>query len=280
MNKLVSCLCYILRRNLNRISWFFVYWVSWPKVQIHRIAGTKYVRSRYGPLLKANWKDSTFRACYHAGYLFHLSDFLLKIKFPFVFLDIGANQGIFSLVAGNNFHCLKVLAFEPVPETYSLLEKNIRINKLENVIVPYEIAISNQCGLSSIRFRETHSGGATIDARKMFGKIANIDTDSMQKIRDSMRKVRTIDHRKLEELMPEKGSIIVKIDVEGHDDVVINELTKLREFYRIKAIFYEVDERWISPEKIRHSLEAKGFHEFTKFGRGRHYDILALSNHG
>ena len=44
---------------------------------------------------------------------------------PQVILDIGANIGIASIYFTNRFPSAKIYAFEPMPENYSLLTKNI-----------------------------------------------------------------------------------------------------------------------------------------------------------
>lgn len=50
-----------------------------------------------------------------------------------VFLDIGANLGWYSLVLGRNCPGSRIFAFEPIPSTVAALEKNIRLNALQNV---------------------------------------------------------------------------------------------------------------------------------------------------
>jgi len=59
--------------------------------------------------------------------------------------DIGSHIGFFTLLLAKQ--CKKVYAFEPVPETYQTLEKNIRFNKILNV-VPNQMAVSNKNGKS------------------------------------------------------------------------------------------------------------------------------------
>ncbi len=51
-----------------------------------------------------------------------------------VVLDVGASTGIFSLIAGAVNKGLSVHAFEPVPETFEFLVKNIAANRLENIL--------------------------------------------------------------------------------------------------------------------------------------------------
>ena len=69
--------------------------------------------------------------------------------------------------------------------------------------------------------------------------------------------------------------LIVKIDVEGHEEVVINELCKIDKTNNIKIIVYEIDERWTNHINIKNILMQQGFKSFEKIGSGKHYDIVA-----
>jgi FkbM family methyltransferase len=61
-------------------------------------------------------------------------------------LDLGANIGYYSLLAGKQIgEKGKVFAFEPWHESFSLLQKNIEVNGFKNII-PVAKAVSNQCG--------------------------------------------------------------------------------------------------------------------------------------
>ena len=46
-----------------------------------------------------------------------------------IFIDVGANSGFYSLQIGKNFPDLKIIAYEPVKETFIKFEKNILLNK-------------------------------------------------------------------------------------------------------------------------------------------------------
>ncbi len=63
-----------------------------------------------------------------------------------VFFDVGANVGIYSLIAAEE-NTVVVYSFEPHPKTFSQLYKNIEINGLENII-PLKLALSNTEGRS------------------------------------------------------------------------------------------------------------------------------------
>jgi FkbM family methyltransferase len=67
------------------------------------------------------------------------------------FIDIGAHIGYFSLVAGRLVGSEgKVYAFEPEPDNFTQLLKNIEANGYNN-IVPVQKAISNILGICDLR---------------------------------------------------------------------------------------------------------------------------------
>ena len=86
------------------------------------------VTSRYGVRMRANWQDRTFQYCRYATSGHVLSDYLAAQDAPFAFVDIGANQGLYSLLAAQNPHCAAAIAFEPVAATFALLQDNIALN--------------------------------------------------------------------------------------------------------------------------------------------------------
>jgi FkbM family methyltransferase len=66
--------------------------------------------------------------------------------------DIGAQSGFFSLLLSKRVGSRgQVIAFEPLPANYRLLDENLRLNKIENVIVRRE-AVADHSGTLSFRF--------------------------------------------------------------------------------------------------------------------------------
>ena len=55
---------------------------------------------------------------------------------------MGANVGVYSLLAAKAG--VKVVAFEPEPQNFSVLTMNIYLNELSDLIVPLNIAISDR----------------------------------------------------------------------------------------------------------------------------------------
>ena len=78
-----------------------------------------------------------------------------------VILDIGANEGMFSIMMSKCFPHTRIIAFEPVPSTYLNLRKNIKNNNCKNVeINNYGVGKKGQTEVSMI-VAKSASGGST-----------------------------------------------------------------------------------------------------------------------
>lgn len=67
-----------------------------------------------------------------------------------VFVDVGANIGLFALIAGARVGSTgRVIAFEPAASTYERLTENVRRNQLSSVIC-LNMALSNEEGTASL----------------------------------------------------------------------------------------------------------------------------------
>ena len=167
-----------------------------------------FVATRYGVKLRANWQDATFVLCRFGLYGRGLADFLTTQNTPFIFIDIGANQGLFSLLAAQNPYCTQVLAFEPVSASYALLQENIAHSEQREKIKPIQQAVSGQAGHATMRLRSGHSGAATLERENLTGY-------------HTQEVVETIDITGLDAQLLVQGAILIKIDVEGFESKVI-----------------------------------------------------------
>ena len=218
--------------------------------------------SVYGVPMVANFGDKTFRYCLYGTYGKYFSDYLDAIGRDFTFIDIGANQGLYTLVAARNPHCRKLIAIEPVKRTFELMAANVALNGASERAGLVNAALSDRSGSAEIAVKPRHSGVASL-SRSPAGDAGASET------------IRLIDIGELDALIPPDREIVIKIDVEGHEGVVIAQLLKSAHLARVSAIFHEMDERWADAGRIRQMLESAGFSRFTKFGIRRHYDVLA-----
>ena len=60
-------------------------------------------------------------------------------------IDVGAHIGTFSILSSLKYRSSRIISIEPNPESYSILDRNIRSNQLTN-IYPIEAALNSQAG--------------------------------------------------------------------------------------------------------------------------------------
>lgn len=115
-------------------------------------------------------------------------------------IDIGANIGYYSLFMSD--YCKKVYAFEPSSHAYALLCRNIKINNLEDKIVPLQLGVSNRAGMAKLYL---HPHGAPSNTLTPTGN------------RHETIKITTLD-----EYFRERNDIkFIKCDVEGYEEEVL-----------------------------------------------------------
>ncbi len=222
------------------------------------------IRSRYGVTLRANFGDRTFKFYVLGKYGFFYWNRLRAFAQDFVFLDIGANQGLYTLAAAKNPRLVAAYAFEPVQTTFSLLEQNVKINAIQDRCRLVMKGIAEESRSDYISVPANHSGRASLANRAEFMQASD------------KQRIELIDARDLEGLVTEQEvPIAVKIDVEGLEMTVLRELFKTGFAGRIREIFLEVNESWINPAELTALLVGSGFTKFTRVGEGRHYDLLA-----
>lgn len=228
---------------------------------IAKLSGAKSVQSVYGPKFSANYDDATFRFYINGHYHPFLSDKLKSLNRPFNFIDVGANQGLYALVAQSNAHCREVHAYEPVPSTFDLLVENVHLNKAGKV-TPHNCAISNVEGELSISYRPRHSGGARIsDERDGFLQTA----------------IQSVTASTIDQHIPNTNAhdIFVKIDTEGHEPIVLAELRKAKLWRQVKYLYFEADNNRHETQPIVQELERDGFSEVWRTpDRTAHFDML------
>jgi len=74
--------------------------------------------------------------------------------------DIGANMGWYSINIAKTYPSCKVYAFEPIQKTYAYLEKNIKINHIENISL-HQFGLSNESKDLIFYFYPEGSGNAS-----------------------------------------------------------------------------------------------------------------------
>lgn len=96
------------------------------------------------------------------------------LKPEMVFLDVGANQGEYSLFAAKRLTSGSVIAFEPVDKIYQKLQYNISMNKFPNIRT-YNLGLSDVAGIVPIYEMDSeganNEGLATLYQSEVRGKM-------------------------------------------------------------------------------------------------------------
>jgi len=147
-------------------------------------------------------------------------------------LDIGANVGAITLVMSfATGRKGKVIAIEPHPGMVKRLRANIDLNRLNNVSV-MPVAISDTAGRTTLYAAEEdyfHQGRSSLKPSQ------SIDREiSVEKITGAM----------LQDEIGNQLCTFIKIDVEGHDFIVLNELEYIIDKHRPHLIFEYHRDRW------------------------------------
>jgi len=130
---------------------------------------------------------------------------------PFVFVDIGANVGLFSLIAARMAEgAARVLAIEPQPGIRDRLAYNIAQNPGLDVR-PLAVALAERDGEVELFIDARDAGGSRIGGRGGEGESVRVRA------------------RPLAEVLTEEGfegADLLKIDVEGGEDLILGRFLK------------------------------------------------------
>ena len=187
----------------------------------------KYKYSKYGiKLLNQSNFENTYKFCLGAAYGYYYSNYLIKIKKKFVFLDIGANIGLYSCLASKNNNCEFIYAFEPVKKINNIAKKNFILNNVNGYAL--DVGIYKKNTMKHIFFNPLHTGMSSLlkkNNKNFKNKIA----------------CKFINYKKLNKVLTNRPiNYLVKIDVEGLEKIVLKELIKSKMFNFVSSIFIEI----------------------------------------
>ena len=183
------------------------------------------------------------------------------------FFDIGANIGWYSLNIGAGRSGAHVFAFEPIPNTFSQLERNVSLNSLQNITL-CNFGFFNSVGEFTFYYYPEGSGNAS---------SANLTGRSdVEQVRC---KVRTLDD------YTEQNRIrvdFIKCDVEGAELMVFQ--GGMQTILRDKPIvFSEILRKWsgkfgYSPNEIFVLFRSMDYRAFTLQGTKLHEFLFMDEN--
>ena len=127
-----------------------------------------------------------------------------------VFIDIGANSGLYSLLVAKKIKDIDIIAFEPIKDTVNKFIRNMKINKLENKIKLYNFGLSDTSRNTKMKtlnkFGYNQSAGYT-PSNEGQNSASLVKGDSI------------LNFKKL--------NLAIKVDVEGYEAYVLKGLFNL-----------------------------------------------------
>ncbi|RYF91784.1 MAG: FkbM family methyltransferase [Chitinophagaceae bacterium] len=179
------------------------------------------------------------------AYELHLKRFIEKEQFD-TFLDIGACLGEYSVWLGKKGK--RCIAFEPVSHSYKMIQRNIRLNGVENNVTACNYGLGSKHSTEYFELNTVNPGAN----KRVDGPGSNTERFEINAL-DS----------KLGELnLKPSDKILIKIDVEGMELEMINGARNFLTTY--DNIVLIIEEKFSGESNIRNGLSQIAKFEFGK----------------
>ncbi|KAB8069427.1 S-adenosyl-L-methionine-dependent methyltransferase [Aspergillus leporis] len=183
---------------------------------------------------------------------------------PFI-VDAGANIGLFSLYMKEKYPLAKIIAFEPAPESFDALNRNLALHNATGV-VPYPYALGSQAYSATFTYYPNAPGNSTLNLKEkelhqrlIKENYSEMPTDEVWK--DSTQfpvPVNRLSHF-LNCYHSDIATIdLLKIDVEGTELDVLGGVDD-KHWDNIQNVVLEVSDVCGSLDKVKQLLQSKGF---------------------
>ena len=218
--------------------------ITWP-------GGFKIVR-RHGVLLLLNYRnyvdrDLLFYGRYERDQIETLTAAMLRHGCD-IFLDIGANIGLYSLIVATRRLAGEVIAFEPDARSLGALRANLLINGIADIVEVRPVALSDHdgvvrfaldAGTSSCRSKVSDDGTATVPCAK------------------------------LDTLLAASGkSLFFKIDIEGHE---VSALDGMRRVLERNRCFLQIESFAANAPALDQVMRQLGYQRRKQIGHDHYY---------
>ncbi len=137
-------------------------------------------------------------------------EFIKHINKNSIIVDIGACYGQYTIICSKIASDGLVIAIEPNPYHFLMLQKGIKLNNLKNVIL-LNVALSDFQGTSKLFMSDKHLEGSTLFEEKLNEELEDVErisTDVNVITLDKLLSQLNIDHNKID---------IIKMDSEGSE---------------------------------------------------------------
>jgi FkbM family methyltransferase len=149
-----------------------------------------------------------------------------------VFYDIGANIGIYTLYMNYKNPMMQMYCFEPVQNNFNSLQNNIISNNALNVH-PFNIALSNNNVINNLFLSDTRNGNSGAQIKAPINEKGDIfEAKKIEKILSF-----SLDYLVNNLNFPQPN--FIKIDVDGHENEILDGMMRTLENVQLKSILIE-----------------------------------------
>ena len=167
-----------------------------------------------------------------------------------LFLDIGANFGLYSILLAVDAPGLHVHAFEPVKRNHAQLTANIFANRLDARVMAHRCGLSDEHGDATIHIDPTSTG------------VSRVDLTTAERAISVFTESELITLHPLDGLLADTGKhVFIKIDVEGHAPAVLRGMAA---FLKNNRCFLQVELSAAENDEARALLRAAGYQEIRQ----------------
>lgn len=191
----------------------------------HRDVELKFV----SPSALASWRATTFSS--KEPETIQWMDEMGGTNVPL--LDIGANVGLYSLYYSKKFGA-SVFSIEPSVFNLEALARNVNLNGLERLVHVLPFPLAAETGIADFQLSNTDYGGAL----SAFSVDYGADGKQLRRVFSYRTAGFSIDTLYENRLIPAPG--LIKIDVDGIEDLVLRGATKLLRHPQVRSVLVEV----------------------------------------
>ena len=172
-----------------------------------------------------------------------------------ILLDVGANVGMYTIMASVG-RGLKVFAFEPESQNYSLLNRNIYLNGVSDLVTAYCAGLSDHSGLDKFYLSNFSLGGSC----HAVGESLDFNLIPQQADYVQGCTVYTLDEMIESNAIPVPTHI--KIDVDGFEHKVITGMQKTLTKPEVKSVLIELNPHLEEHRGLFQKMEELGYRYF------------------
>lgn len=192
---------------------------------------------------------------YYTG-LYEYDDMAFLLRYLDVtdtLVDIGANAGVFSILAAK-VKKATVVAYEPVPQTYERLLRNVQLNGLSNYVICVNKGLSGSSGELCFTTTSDATNHVCNDQEKL-SEFVKVSVSTLDDEMESQSVVPTV----------------LKIDVEGYEHFVIDGASRILLNKSTNIILIELNNSGLrygySDQEIANKIASFGFKSYDYCAR-------------